>query len=232
MKKLSLYILLFTFSFPATAQECAEMFDYLKVGTTLEYSNFNKKGKLESINTQKVTQVGHSSDTLVATFAMTSTNEKGKEIFKNTFPMKCHAGTVFMDMSAMVPQQQNAQNSPDMQVAITSTDQVFPANMKVGQALPDAEMDMKMSMGGLQLMNTHYSMKNRKVEAQETVTTAAGTYKCLKISYDFEYKLLGTRTTHTEYWYSPSVGMVKSINYDKKGSEESRMELTKVVRGQ
>ncbi len=227
MKKLSLCLLLSTFSIAVGAQECAEMFDYLKVGVTLEYSNFNKKGKLESVNTQNVTQVGHSGDTLVATFAMTTTNEKGKELFKSTFPMKCHAGTVFMDMSSMVPQQQN---SPDMQVAVTSTDQVFPANMKVGQTLPDAEMDMKMSMGGLQLMNTHYSMKNRKVEAEETITTAAGTYKCLKISYDFEFKLMGTRTNHTEYWYSPSVGMVKSINYDKKGNEESRMELTKVVK--
>ena len=184
MKKLSLCLLLSTFSIAVGAQECAEMFDYLKVGVTLEYSNFNKKGKLESVNTQKVTQVGHWGDTLVATFAMTTTNEKGKELFKSTFPMKCHAGTVFMDMSSMVPQQQN---SPDMQVAVTSTDQVFPANMKVGQTLPDAEMDMKMSMGGLQLMNTHYSMKNRKVEAEETITTAAGTYKCLKISYDFEF---------------------------------------------
>lgn len=230
MKKLFIYLLLCSFPIAATAQACAEMFDYLKVGVTLEYTNFNKKGKTESINTQKVTQISHSGDTLVATFAMTNTNEKGKELFKTVFPMKCHAGTMYMDMSSMVPQQQSAQNSPDIKVAVTSTDQVFPADMKVGQSLPDAEMDMKMSMGGLQLMNTHYSMKNRKVEAAETITTSAGTYKCLKISYDFEYKLMGTRTNHTEFWYSPSVGMVKSINYDKKGNEESRMELTKVVK--
>lgn len=227
MKKLSIYLLLCSIPFSATAQECAEMFDYLKPGVTLEYSNFNKKGKLESVNTQKVTHVGRSGDTLVATFAMTTTNDKGKELFNSSFPMKCHAGTVFMDMRSIVPQQQN---SPDMSMEITSTDQVFPANMKVGQSLPDAEMDMKLSMGGLQLMNTHYSIKNRKVEAAESVTTTAGTYKCLKISYDLEFKLLGIRSYHTEYWYSPSVGMVRSVNYDKKGNEETRMELTKVTK--
>ncbi len=227
MKKLSLYLLFCALPCATSAQDCAEMFDYLKPGVTLEYTNFNKKGKLESVNTQKVTHVGRLGDTLVATFAMTVANEKGKELLNNTFPMKCHAGTVFMDMRSIVPQQPS---SPDMSMEISSTDQVFPANMKVGQTLPDAEMDMKVSMGGLQLMNTHYTMKNRKVEAEETVTTTAGTYKCLKISYDFEFKLLGVRSYHTEYWYSRQVGMVRSVNYDKKGNEETRMELTKVTK--
>ena len=206
------------------------MYDYFQEGVTLEYTHYNKKGKVEMVNTQKVTGISHVADTLVATITTKMVNEKGKEMYQGGFPMKCHAGTIYMDMRSMAPPQQASGQSDDMKVQIRSTDQVYPADMKVGQSLPDAEMEMTMSLGALQIMSTQYFIKNRKVEAEESVTTAAGTYKCLKISYDFEYKLMGTRTNHTVQWYAGSVGMVKSISYDKKGEEESRMELSKFVK--
>lgn len=211
------------------AQDCAVMYDYFKKGVTLEYTSYDEKGKVLAVNTQKVRQIDQVADTLVATFDLTSVNGKGKEQYQNTFPMKCHAGTVFVDMRTMMPPQ-TKQESADMQMEFKGNDQVFPASMQVGQTLPDANMEMTMRLGGMTLMNTQYFIKNRKVEAREEITTPAGTYNCLRISYDFEYKLMGTRTNHTLYWYSPSVGMVRSVSYDKKGKEESRMELTKFVK--
>ncbi len=230
MKKLLGYLLFFAMPFAAMAQDCAKMYDYFKQGVKLEYTHYDKKGKIESVGTQEVTRIYKSVDTLVAVFAMTSVDEKGKEMYQNSFPVKCHAGTVFIDMRSVVPPQQNNEKSPDMQIEVQGTDQTFPPNMKPGQLLPDAEMEITMRLGTMMVMNTRYVIKNRKVEAEETITTTAGTYKCLKISYDFEYKLLGTRTIHTLYWYSPAVGMVQSISYDKKGKEESRMVLTKFVK--
>lgn len=230
MKKITFYSLFLAISFTASAQDCATMYDYFKEGVKLEYTNYNKKGKVQSVNTHHVTDISNHADTLIATIAVSGVDEKGKHMFDNAFPMKCYAGTVFMDMRSVMPPMQNDQKSPDMQIEINGTDQMFPGDMKVGQSLPDAEMETTMRMGGLQLMNKKYYIKNRKVEAEETLTTSAGTYKCLKISYDFEFKLMGTRTTHTEYWYSPAVGMVKTISYNKKGKEEGRTELTKVLK--
>lgn len=230
MKKTSLYLLLFTLPFITAAQDCGKMYDFLNKGVQLEYTHYNKKGKVEMVNTQKVTQLENRKDTLIATFDVTSVDEKGKEMRRSTFPMKCHAGTIYMDIRSMMPPQQNGNQSADMQIEFTGSDLVFPSSMKPGQTLPDAEMGMIMRLGTLQVMNTKYYVKNRKVEGEETVTTTAGTYKCLKISYDFEYKLMGTRSIHTLYWYAPAVGMVKSISYDKKGNEEGRIELTKFVK--
>ena len=230
MKKISLYLFLLAMPCVVFAQDCVKMYDYYHQGVLLEYTHYDKKGKIELINTQKVTSVDQHADTLVATFALTSVDEKGKEMYQNTFPMKCHEGTVYLDMRALAPPQQNNGQSADMQIEVNGTDIVFPPGMKPGQSLPDAEMGMKMSLGGLQLMNTKYFIKNRKVEAEESVTTSAGTYKCFKISYDFEYKLMGTRLIHTMYWYSPSVGMIKSVTFDKKGNEDGRIELTKFVK--
>lgn len=207
-------------------QDCAAMYDYFQEGVTLEYTNYNKKGKVESVMTQKVMAIEEEADTLIATFDLSSTDEKGKELFRNSFPVKCHAGVIYMDMRSIIPPNQGSADGQDMQIEVQSTDMVFPPDMKPGQTLPDAEMQMTMRMGGMQLMSTRYTISNRKVEAEESITTAAGTYKCLKISYDLEYKLLGTRTIHTEYWYSTAVGMVQTISYDKKGNVDGRMVLT------
>lgn len=231
MKKLSLYLFFLSFSFSAAAQECSKMYDYFKEGVQLEYTNYDKKGKVSSTNTQKITRLENSADTLIAIIDMSGVDEKGKETFKNSsFPLKCYKGTIYMDLRSLVPPQQNSKQSADMQIEISGSDLMFPPDMKTGQALPDAEMGIKMSLGSLNLMNTKYYIKNRKVEGEETITVPAGTYKCMKISYDFEYKLMGTRTIHTMYWYSPSVGMVRSISYDKKGNEDSKTELTKFVK--
>jgi hypothetical protein len=227
MKKTILYLCLLAFPFIAPAQECSKMYGFFKTGTQLEYTHYNKKGKVESVNTQKLTQIENRKDTLVATFEVTSVNEKGKQLYSNNFPIKCYAGTVFMDMRSVTPSQQNAGQSADMQIEVTGSDLVFPPDMKSGQVLADAEMGIIMRLGSLQVMNTKYFIKNRKVEGEESITTAAGTYKCLKISYDMEYKFMGTRNIHTLYWYAPEAGMVKSVSYDKKGNEEGRIELTK-----
>jgi hypothetical protein len=227
MQKITVLVL-FLAALPlfTAAQDCADMYDYFKEGVTLEYTNYGKKGKVESVTTQRISRVEESADTLIAVIEATSVSEKNKKPNQFTFPIKCHAGTIFVDMRSVVPQQDMG-DMPDLEIEINGTDLTYPPDLKVGQTLPDSEMEFTMRMGGMQIMNTKYFITNRKVETRENVTTTAGTYDCFKISYDFEYTLMGKRTSHTEYWYAPSVGMVKSVSYDKKGNEDSRMELTK-----
>lgn len=227
MKKSSLLLFFLSIACFVFSQECGTMYNYFKEGAELEYTHYDKKGKLSMINHQKIKQLSTSKDTLVAVMDTRMVDEKGKEMYTGNFPVKCHNGTIYMDMRSIMPAQQNASQGSGMEIEVTGSELVFPPSMKSGQTLPDAEMGMIMRMGGLQMMNTRYFIKNRKVEGEESVTTPAGTYKCLKISYDFEYKLMGTRSLHTLYWYAPEVGMVRSISYDKKGKEESKMELTK-----
>lgn len=228
----SLYYLLFI-AMPLTAagQKCAEMYDYLKVGATLEYTHYDKKDQVQSVMTQRVTKVEEVKDTLIATVEITSVDEKGKNEVKTTVPVKCYQGVIYMDMRSIIPPSQDKEQSADIQIEVKGTDLTFPHQMEPGQTLPDAEMQMIMRMNGMQLGTMRYWIKNRKVEVKETVKTPAGEYEGTKISYDFEYKLLGTRTNRTEAWYSPAVGMIKSLQYDKNGNVDSRMELTKFKKG-
>ena len=233
MQKTIVFLLLCSFSIGLYAQDCATMYSYFKEGVTLEYTSYGKKNKVEGKMTQKVTSIEQKGDTLVANFSMTTADAKGTTMGTSTFPMKCHKGVVFVDMRTMIPSQQGMggqAESADMEIEVTGTDLTFPPDMKPGQTLPDAELQTKIRMGSMQLMSNKYYIKNRKVESRENVTTPAGTFDCLRISYDMEYKLMGTRTMKSVYWYSEKAGMIKSVSYDRKGKEQSRSELTKFTK--
>ncbi|MBK6932416.1 MAG: hypothetical protein IPH12_16790 [Saprospirales bacterium] len=229
MKRIFFYLLFWTLSTAAAGQNCARMYDYFKEGVTLEYTSFDKKDRVESVMTQRVSKVEERADTLVAVFDVTTVDGKGKNARKSTLPIKCHAGIIYVDLQTVVPMPENSEEMADMQMEMRGSDLSFPPGMRPGQTLADADMELSVRMGGVQIMNTQYRIFNRKVEAQESMTTAAGTFDCLKITYDMEYKLLGKHQMRTEYWYSPSVGMVKSVTYDQKGKGETRMELTKMT---
>ncbi len=232
MLRLTIFLTLgsLLFARPLSAQNCSEMFDFFREGVLIEYTHYDKKGKPETISTHRIKRIERSRDTLIAHSDITVSRAKdGKETYSYSVPIKCHEGVLFMSMRGMVPTGDMGQ-SPDVQVEISGGDLAFPKNLKVGQTLPDSEMEIAMRMGSMQLMKNRYVIKDRKVEGEETITTPAGTYKCHKISYNFEYQLLGTRTSRSEVWYAPSVGTVRSISYDSKGKEDGRMELTKFSR--
>lgn len=213
----------------AQAQDCKSGFEIFKTGVTLEYTSYDKNDKVGTVMTQKVMSVETIDDTLIARVDAKGVDAKGKDMFVSQFPIKCFNDTIYFDMRSMVPGTPTNQ-SPDIQLEISGDALLYPSNMKPGQNLPDGSIEMKMSMNGIKMYNSRYFMTNRKVEGRESITTTAGTFDCVKLSYDMEYKFMGSRTSHNEIWYSERVGMVKSIGYDKKGKVENTMLLTKFTK--
>jgi hypothetical protein len=232
MKNLSIFLFFFALPVFAHAQDCALISNYYKVGAQLEFTDYGRDGKVKGMRKQQVVQMVNIHDTLYTMLFTTYINKKGKETDQYTIPLKCHGGNFFIDMHTVVPPQKQMESSsdPDVKIKIISTDQVFPNKMKAGQSLADAALEIKTWMNGIQIIDTKWHMKNRKVEKEESVTTTAGTYDCLKITCDFEYNLLGTHSMACAYWYAPGLGYVKSVSYDKKGNELTRSELTKYTK--
>ena len=78
---------------------------------------------------------------------------------------------------------------------------------------------------------TTTTISNRKVEAKESITTAAGTFEAFKISYNtkVESTIMGmTRSfeSSSNEWIAEGVGMVKVQSFDKKGKKQGTTELT------
>jgi hypothetical protein len=115
-----------------------------------------------------------------------------------------------------------------MEIKMETEDMSVPANPQPGQQLKDGAVRMKISNSVMTVMNMSVKILNRKAEGYEDVTTPAGTFKCLKISYNVESKMVFTVRGKGIEWISEKAGMVKSESYNEKGKLQSHTLLTSI----
>ena len=90
----------------------------------------------------------------------------------------------------------------------------FPSSVHVGDQLKDGGFTMNIKMGPMQGSVT-ISITQRKVVAQETITTTAGSWSCFKINSvntvtrNMAGRDLQPIITETTEWYAPGVGIIK-----------------------
>ena len=77
-------------------------------------------------------------------------------------------------------------------------------------------------------MNMNVSITERKVEAKESITTAAGTFECYKISEHSEIKTLFAMKFKSISWFSFEAGTVKTESYKENGKYMGKTELAEI----
>ncbi|AKA34511.1 hypothetical protein [Flagellimonas lutaonensis] len=225
MKKLITSILLSLLISPLVIGQsvCSQYYPMVE-GATMQYTSFNKKGKEDGTFTYTVKDVEGNDSVVSATMTMQMTDKKGNT-YDSEYGIKCEGDVVKIDFKSLMNEQMMSQFG-DVEVDMSGTDIVLPNNLSVGQELPDANIEMKMKMGGMN-MNMNVETVNRKVEKEETITTPAGTFPCVVIYSETKSKMMmANQTFPSRTWFSKGVGMVKQETYNKKGKLISRSELT------
>ncbi len=205
---------------------CESNYLAFREGVSFELTNYDKKGKVSSIQHQKINSVEAIEDGFKANTSMVLSNEKGKTLSEGSYNIECRNGVVYLDMSSMLDPRM-MEGFKDMEMEISGSALEFPSNLRPGQTLPDGNVNVKAMTGGLTLMNMSMDITNRKVESTEIVTTPAGTFECIKISQDSELKSVIKKKFSSSTWYAIGVGIVKSENLDDRGNVESSTILTK-----
>ncbi|MFQ5446657.1 MAG: hypothetical protein ACE5FF_06970 [Saprospiraceae bacterium] len=223
---LSLFLLAVATASQAQDNVCESAYMPFKEGLSYELTNYNKKGKVLSASRNKVTSLTSTGDGLKAVVETETLDKNGKSLTHGSFGMECRGGTIYLDMSSMLDPQATAGFS-SMEAELTGDALQIPNDLSAGQTLPDGTMEMKVSTGGVKMMSIRLAITNRKVEAEETITTPAGSFDCIKMSQETEMKILIKKKYKTVNWYAKGVGMVRSENYNSKGKLESYTELTK-----
>jgi hypothetical protein len=156
---------------------------------------------------------------------MTMLDEKGKEVITSDYKLSCSENAVHIDYQSLMSNDMLKQFG-DMDMDITGTDIELPNDLAVGQNLADANINMKLNMGGVN-MNMNIETVNRKVEARESITTPAGTFDCFVISSETKSKMMMANNTFpSRMWLAEGVGMVKQETYNKNGKLMGSMLLT------
>lgn len=190
----------------AISQNDCNMYYPLTEGAKFQITTFDKKDRPISVLDYKVTDVTSTASGKVGTLYGIAKDKKGKVITETEFKVNCKDNNLSVDFKSLLSSEMMEQFE-EMEYEITGTNLDWPNDLSVGQALPDANMNMKIAMGGMN-MNMSMDIINRKVIGREDVTTPAGTFDCLVITYDTEINMGFKQKTSSKQWVSKGVGMV------------------------
>ncbi|HEY6902030.1 MAG TPA: hypothetical protein VI233_15345 [Puia sp.] len=197
----------------AQAQDC-KSYLFLQKDKTIENTIYNKKGEPNGRQVYSVSDVSTSGGVTSGTVNSELFDKKEKSMAKANSVVRCNGGVMMIDMKMLLPQQQQEQYGNKIDAKAEDFYLEYPGGMKVGDALKDGTMTLNINNGGMsQTLNMLIS--DRKVEGQESVTTPAGTWDCLKISYRCK---IGIKTGPINIpfnfegmeWYAPGVGVIKT----------------------
>ena len=227
MKSLIVSVLLMSLATSAVSQ-CNTFFP-LREGVKYQYDLYDKKDKLSMRMRQWLRNVSGAGNSMKATMVQEMIDaKKDKPLGTSETEWTCENGTLHFALNNLAIEGVAAPGS-GMTVDFSGDEMDVPSDMQVGQALKDLTYQIKMGMSGMTIMNRSYDVKDRKVEAEEEVTTPAGTFNCYKVSFTTKSEGgIGAGTIKTIVWYSKDTGMVKTENYSEKGALLSKQVLSKI----
>lgn len=220
MKKLFVSLISLAAASMMVAQDACSVYYPLDQGTTFQITSYEKEDKAAAILNYTVKEAGPD----WALLAYDIQDPKGKSVAASEYKIQCEKDGIAIDFKSLgapglMEQYEN------MEVEMTGTNLYIPNNLSAGQELPDSNMLMTINMSPIKMKMT-MDITNRKVTGNEKVTTPAGTFDCVVLSYDFESKMGIKVTGSAKQWLAKGVGMVKQEDYNKKGKRISWSELT------
>jgi hypothetical protein len=210
------------------AQECVSYYP-VKQGFMSETTSYDAKSKVTGMTrttvlSNETTPTGYKVTIKSETFdAKNVSNGSGE------YGYSCNGGKFVLSMKNFF-NPSTAEAYKDMEVVMDATDIDMPANPTPGTELQEGRLTMTASTNGFTVMNMKIRMYNRKVAAVETITTTAGTFECIKLTYDMDTDAMFKMTTKGVEWYSKEVGAVKTETYDASGKLVGSSQLTKITR--
>lgn len=95
-----------------------------------------------------------------------------------------------------------------------------------GESIPDRTYALISNM-----LKNEINISGAAYMGEEKVSTTAGKFDCIKISYLKRTKIvLKTETVRVTEWYAEGIGLVKSESYNTKGEPDGKTILVKIVK--
>ena len=210
------------------AQDCDFYFPHEK-GTIIETTNYDKKGKETGIGTVNIIENSKIGNAQVVKVASEYKANKSDSVYRQEYSVKCENGQFYINMDTYLDKK-TMEAYQNMDVSIDIDQMTLPSNMKTGQILSDGRVTAKIMNNGIKLLTINVLITNRKVEGFEKITSPAGTFDCVKISYNIEMKMMFKIKMSGVDWIAKNIGIVKNETYNKKGKLESSSLITKISR--
>ena len=205
------------------SQNCTVYFP-TKKGQRLVYQYYDEKSKPTIkvyYNVQDVTETDKGMKITTQHWIETEDGEMTDTILLDYY---CKNGEFYIDMQSTLSSMLSKYEGMDIE--IQTKDLALPSTLKEGDVLPDGSATVVVKNNGVKLVTITSTVTNRKVAGKEKVTTPAGTFDCVKVTFDTDGKI-GFVKTHAKgaVWYAKGIGTVKTESYNKKGKLEGSSQL-------
>ena len=228
MKKLFvLFIVIFSIS--SYAQQC-DTYLLINEGSSFEYTNYDRKGKAITVANHLAKSVSEAAGVYTSMIGLDVKDLKKGDQFTMEYKVGCEDGILSIDMSRFFDSAKLMQyEGADFDISIEGDVLTFPKNMNAGDELDNGSIIIKVVKDNFTLVTMTMDVLNRKVLANESITTEAGTFDCQKVAYDFESKvgIIKVRGSAQE-WYHKDRLLIKSESYNKKGKLLGSTALTSI----
>ncbi len=207
--------------FSALIINAQETFFPTKEGMVLTYKSFDKKDKVSGSMKYTINKVNISGSDIDITYLCESLDNKEKLVFKEEITVHQKGDVMYIDMGNFLNKAAFQQEgSIPAEVEVKGNNMEIPLNPTPGQTLPDANIEMAMKMGFVN-MKMSADITNRKVEGIEEISVTGGSFKCYKFSGDVNSVAMGIKVqAKTIDWFAKGIGSVKTESYDKKGKSD------------
>lgn len=227
--KTNVILILFCFFSINLSAQCNTFFP-MRDNVKVYYDHFDKKDKVTLQTTQKLMNVSGSGNSMKATMVQELIDPKKKEVINTSeSDWICENGTMHFHINSFSYLEAAGAPGNGMTMDVTGDQMDMPSSLSVGQTLKDVTYNLKMTMGSVTMMNRKFDVTERKVEAEEDITTPAGTFHCYKITFNTDSGGgIGGGKIKSVMWYAKDVGLVKSESFSDNGKLMARQVLSKV----
>ena len=197
-----------------------------KKGATWEITNYSQKGKQTGKIAYELIDKVEDGNTITFTIKNVTYDDKGKEIFSNTYNAKCVDGEFEFDMAYKM-NGESLKAYQNMDVEIDASEFEIPSmDASPGTILDDGTLEVGIGADGASMFKMTIFITDRKIEAKENITTPAGSFDCIVLSQNVTTKMIVNVKGSSKEWYAENVGLVRSESYNKKGKLMGYSELT------
>ncbi len=234
MKKMILFI----FALLACHAGYAQYFCTIE-GAELHYVNYDEAGQSVSNETAVVGYVGRDGNNLSAAYVNKIVTNKLKGNTSYTRFDWNYDGNQTVCVEDLVfgpyvdsdsdPAKYNTAARAAMQEELKfkgDNSLILKRNAKAGESMPDRSYSLIVNM-----LKNEITLSGAAYMGEERISTTAGKFDCIKISYLKRTKVLLKTTTHRiNEWYAEGIGLVKSESFDMKGKPAGKTLLVKIVK--
>jgi len=235
MKFIALAILLLFFVRPAYTQAptCPPLAS-VTIGTALAYQTFDGKNRL--LNTSRYSVISNRIESGYQTMYMDEEvmDARGRLQVKGEHVIRCQDNVLFYDMTKMVPSEALV-GAETSEVRTDRNLLRIPTQLELQQILPDATVSMEVGPEASgDLMTIDFTISNRKVVANDSLSTAAGTFYTTLIEQKTTtrskvFMIRKTLELQEKVWYDLSKGiLIRKEEFDKKGKMTGYTILTQL----